>query len=141
MESLKTLESLSAEFKAQRQQFQKRGVEVLKAALGDLFTCYPELGAVRWRQYTPYFNDGDECVFGVHEVEFLKAGQEESDDGEWTYLWSNDKGGLSDAAHASLLTLNQQIQDMEEVLHAAFGDHVQVIVKKDGVTVEEYSHD
>ena len=28
----------------------------------------PEVAAVRWRQYTPYFNDGDPCVFGVGEI-------------------------------------------------------------------------
>ena len=26
--------------------------------------------AIRWRQYTPYFNDGDPCEFGVGETTF-----------------------------------------------------------------------
>lgn len=29
----------------------------------------PEIEKVRWEQYTPYFNDGDPCVFGAHGVE------------------------------------------------------------------------
>ena len=31
--------------------------------------------AIRWTQYTPYFNDGDECIFGVHEPEVLLGGR------------------------------------------------------------------
>jgi hypothetical protein len=30
--------------------------------------------AVKWRQYTPYFNDGDPCEFGVHEPTFKFTG-------------------------------------------------------------------
>ena len=28
-----------------------------------------EIEAVRWRAYTPYFNDGDPCVFGIRGAE------------------------------------------------------------------------
>ncbi|UDL15847.1 hypothetical protein QEH42_gp056 [Microbacterium phage Pumpernickel] len=31
--------------------------------------------AVRWTQFTPYFNDGDECVFGAGEPEVLLGGK------------------------------------------------------------------
>ena len=29
---------------------------------------YPMFKALTWRQYTPYFNDGEPCTFTVHEV-------------------------------------------------------------------------
>lgn len=45
---------------------------------------FPEFGAIRWRQYTPYFNDGDACVFGVHGVSAQLVGvtvpEDEADD-------------------------------------------------------------
>lgn len=37
--------------------------------LGDLFAglfSFPQLKALVWEQYTPYFNDGDVCEFSVH---------------------------------------------------------------------------
>lgn len=30
------------------------------------FEAHPEVGAVEWGQWAPYFNDGDPCVFGIH---------------------------------------------------------------------------
>lgn len=32
----------------------------------ELFEKYPYLERFSWTQYTPYFNDGDECTFGVN---------------------------------------------------------------------------
>ena len=32
----------------------------------ELFDTYPNLVSFAWRQYTPYFNDGEECVFSAH---------------------------------------------------------------------------
>lgn len=41
----------------------------MKNAFNDIFktffNLYPEIEAVAWNQYTPYFNDGEPCVFGV----------------------------------------------------------------------------
>lgn len=31
----------------------------------------PILEGLAWSQYTPYFNDGEECVFGVNEPNFI----------------------------------------------------------------------
>jgi hypothetical protein len=32
----------------------------------ELFEKYPTMESFGWRQYTPYFNDGDECKFRVN---------------------------------------------------------------------------
>jgi len=34
----------------------------------ELFEKHPLLESFSWTQYTPYFNDGDTCSFGVNEV-------------------------------------------------------------------------
>lgn len=39
----------------------------------DAVLTTPGVAAVRWRQYTPYFNDGDPCEFGVGEF-YLRPG-------------------------------------------------------------------
>ncbi len=45
----------------------KLGAKVVVAVLQPIFDANPTLEAVRWTQYTPYFNDGEPCVFGVNE--------------------------------------------------------------------------
>ncbi len=54
-----------------------------------------------WQQYTPYFNDGDSCVFRVCEPSFLRAipveeGEEpvEKDDEEEDYDADEDEDGI-----------------------------------------------
>lgn len=37
----------------------------------------PAVQAIVWSQYTPYFNDGDTCKFGINEVYFVIDGFEE----------------------------------------------------------------
>jgi hypothetical protein len=40
--------------------------------------------SVRWTQYTPYFNDGEPCVFGANDcyVKLAGADEEAGDDGD-----------------------------------------------------------
>ena len=40
--------------------------KVFADASKEIFTKYPYLEKFSWRQYTPYFNDGDECTFRVN---------------------------------------------------------------------------
>lgn len=47
----------------------KEGCKIFEAAAQDLFAAYPALESFAWRQYTPYFNDGDVCTFGVYADE------------------------------------------------------------------------
>lgn len=40
----------------------------------EFFAANPNVIGISWRQYTPYFNDGDECVFSVNDkVAVLKT--------------------------------------------------------------------
>jgi hypothetical protein len=34
----------------------------------EIFAKYPLVKALGWHQYTPYFNDGESCTFGIGEV-------------------------------------------------------------------------
>lgn len=58
----------------QIEDLRKKSIEISKTvfhtAVSNFFNAYPEVAAIRWRQYTPYFNDGDTCEFSVHDLEF-----------------------------------------------------------------------
>ena len=58
---------------AKKKAFEAELSEFSKAALSEefkkAFAAHPDLKAIQWRQYTPYFNDGDPCTFRVTEFE------------------------------------------------------------------------
>jgi len=129
---------------------------LLQAVLDD-----PLVTEFGWRQFTPYFNDGDPCVFGAGSVWVRTC-----DDGE-----DADRDALDVEYHATLSPRRWnakavRYEDIErapekaalyvhcealadavesgafdEVLLEAFGDHADITVKRDGITVEFYEHD
>lgn len=104
----------------------------------QLFIDYPDLIAFRWRQYTPYFNDGDECVFHTQDS-YIKLASTEEDAGDYNdgfeSYWGNDEPAVSKAVTEFL----KQFDD--DAYLFMFGNHVQITVTKDGVEVDEYDHD
>lgn len=37
----------------------------------ELFDLVPELKELNWKQYVPYFNDGDQCVFSIRDLNYI----------------------------------------------------------------------
>jgi hypothetical protein len=66
-----TLGDLLAEITAVNERAKGSGRYLLGKAFAAFFDRCPEVYAVVWAQYAPYFNDGDPCVFGVREPEVL----------------------------------------------------------------------
>jgi hypothetical protein len=64
-----TLTCLLEEIKAINERAKASGRDLLGQAFASFFERCPEAYAVVWTQYAPYFNDGDPCVFSVHEAE------------------------------------------------------------------------
>lgn len=63
---------------------------LLQAVLNE-----PGIEAFGWRQYTPYFNDGEPCIFGVGDLWFLTP--EDADDEEDQKEREEDPYGWQDA--------------------------------------------
>jgi len=88
-----------------------------------LFEKYPDIESISWTQFSPYFNDGEECTFSVHN-DFI------------------DIDGTVDStlAEEEFSDLLKSIPD--DFYEDLFGNHVRVILLKNGKTiVEEYNHD
>jgi len=47
----------------------KKGEKGIKKAFKQFFDEYPDVSTVQWTQYTPYFMDGDPCIFGVNDLQ------------------------------------------------------------------------
>lgn len=122
---------------------QKEAADMIKPMLSEFIKANPQVEQVYWTQYTPYFNDGDPCVFSVNEPYFVFVGDDEEYDawsiGKAKYAPAQDVCSAETAAACSALA--KELGSLDGPLETLFGDHVKVIVTADGVDVDEYSHD
>jgi hypothetical protein len=156
---LEELKQMNAEL----EELKKQHLEKSKILFGNvskaLFEKHPLLESFSWPQYTPYFNDGDECTFSAHvdepdmngidgyEIDFSEPTITEY--GEYdkiTRSYPNKKDVPNPKYNPELGSAYNDVKEFlqninEEVLRDLFGDHIKVTVRKSGVQVEKYSHD
>ena len=150
-----------------KRKFQEQAQSLFKDITKEFFEKNPGVTGVVWTQYTPYFNDGDTCTFGVNSPTFTNApdtenvrwGEYDGDvEGVWAcenigYVLNSDRdyyketkdmilaaGGV-DADSCIMFDKAITSGEMEDVMQAMFGDHVKVIATRDGFDVQEYDHD
>lgn len=159
---MSTVQDVIAKVRSAQDAFRKAGADAVTLALKAVFDEVPELVVIKWNQYTPYFNDGDECVFRVGEPQF--AGLEEgvtmtdeeileaaSDTSSYEIDHDNLRPLIGYGAKTGLLTkekaeLLEEVSGalqttLEDALKSVFGDHAQITVTRQGVTVSEFNHD
>lgn len=101
--------------------------EFVNLTLSEVFGKHPVVDSFSWTQYTPGFNDGDPCRFGVHADEPNINGE------ETPYPCPKDLKAASAAISKLIFSFDK------EDLEAAFGDGSRVTVARDGkITVEDY---
>lgn len=149
-------------FRKQKQELQeqisKHGKKALVTEFNQFFESNSNVEAVRWSQYTPYFNDGDSCEFGRNDfyVKLKKAlpivkydktdglTSDDDDDGftdSYTIESDRNKDPRTLALAKSLEKLSRAFSGTDDIFLDTFGDHVQVTCTRDGFDVEEQSHD
>jgi len=141
---MKTFDELNKEMEVFKKEFQEKGKVLFNEILKSVWEEIPEINSFGWTQYTPYFNDGDECVFSVNEVSVVNGDREYDDADEWTNgFWKRYDWREENREWEIKQQLDKFIQTApEDVLREIYGDHVEVIVFRDGTSeVEEYEHD
>lgn len=137
--------------KAEAKELAKDAFAEMTAAL---FGGYPLLESFSWKQYTPYFNDGDPCTFSarVEDQECIaingEDGYEISEDCDYKEVngkWERrgfDESELHPLYKAQKAACELLCQVSHEQLEEMFGDHAKITVHRNGtVEVEECSHD
>lgn len=128
--------------KAAREELNVVAKKQFKEFSTQLFDIHPNLELFGWTQYTPYFNDGDECIFGVNDCFVVMKNQlEEYQNGDhWDFASTyNETDKERIAAFKDIRNFLSNFED-EDMQHM-FGDHIKVEVTRSGVVTEEYSHD
>lgn len=133
--------------------------QVLLDAL-DKLLAVPGVESVRWTQYTPYFDDGEACVFHPYDAYVKVAGSDdegESGDGylgeydlfDYTNGYDSPKvfgefgGHPGEPIYAALKEFEDVLTNGRHyvVLSQKFGDPAEVTATTAGFDVEYYEHD
>lgn len=132
-------QKIKANIKALRAEAAKLAKACLYKELVTLFAEYPEVVAVRWRQYTPSFNDGDPCTFTCHaaycELSFRDKGDPEEETDFTDYGETPSEKQAVEAFQGFLEEID------EEDMLTIFGDGVEVTIDRDGETTKEEYYD
>lgn len=89
MKTIEMLEGLKAELDEAIAEYQKKAGDALTQIYAEFFETAPMIQQFYWRQYTPFFNDGEACVFNVHDVEFNILATDDRDyEGTYQSAWS-----------------------------------------------------
>jgi hypothetical protein len=125
-----------------------------------IFEKYPTLESFGWTQYTPYFNDGDTCIFSVN-TDYISVNDEYVDESKWSsevnvLNWGNwnrelkvyeDRVEEPNPNYDPVLTeASNEITNFlgnfdNDFYLSKFGDHAEITVTKSGVDISDYDHD
>jgi len=153
------IDKVLTDYEEMMKEVQKTLRAKMKDVFKSFFDSYPEVKTIHWTQYAPYFNDGDECVFGVHEPCFTRTEHTELEDRE--HAWGEGDDGIIETRVWDEVSRRyvaadidpNLIRDMdtftgilqsgvnEAVMQAMFGNHVWVKAHRDGFEVDDYDHD
>lgn len=153
-----SLEVLVADLKRHKEEFQQKAEAAIVDYLKGFFERLPQVHSIQWKQYTPYFNDGDPCTFRLGNVNALlianpdTAKEPDEEDEDYDEDEDEDYENRSDTLSswsdkypqvaAELKKIDELFGEIEDQIEQIFGEHVKVTVFRDGNTqIEEYEHD
>jgi hypothetical protein len=145
------VQNLSETFRKQQQEL----IDKLKPNFHGLFKpfleTHPEIKALTFEAYTPYFNDGDTCEYTVGELKIVPTDEELEPGWDIGFEESEVKynSSLTDEQRETLTNWFKDLEPIqnafraipEEVIEGIVGDHVRVTITLDGVETEDYDHD
>lgn len=151
MSTLEKIKHQLGEFEQKKRELVESLRNDFSEILKPIFEKSKVIESISWTQYTPYFNDGDTCVFSAN-IDYLDINN--IDDFEWDEcpIWrekdySQESPYLNpnyDPSEGAVVAEFKEVLRLisDEFYLELFGDHVRVTVNKNGtVDVEEYDHD
>lgn len=152
----KLFDDMNKEMAELKKVYQTKAQEIFKLAFKQFFESNPEVNVVGWRQYTPYFNDGEACIFrSLADYAFVSNAKDYTDiqygnyEGDDESVWIDDpdygeynEEAIPNAVAANSIALRKMLGKIDnDVFLEMFGDHVRVFATREGFDVQEYDHD
>ena len=123
---------LEKDIEALQEVARAHGGNAVKGAFEHFLNAHPEVEAVRFRQWTPGFNDGDPCLNTLGECE-VKMNDEGGDYGDGWYSYP-----AGDLLRQDMANLDAVLSAVEDQLEAVFGTNHEITVYRDRVETEYY---
>jgi len=135
----------------------KDSEKLIKNSFKEFFNKNPEAAFISWTQYSPYFNDGDACTFGVYdpELHLVPSYNEMLSEAE-PYFDESDVYSCGENCAQTILgnTKDKRLKEifkdylnltevfcLEKGFEEAFGNHVIVVASKEGFDISSHDHD
>ncbi len=156
------MEQIINQLNAIKERMQNEGQEAFESYFKKFLEENEQIHGITFTAYTPYFNDGETCVYRLGEVRFKLTHQalldlnyprpndkyakpEQLEDMEdWEYCGTveyYDIKDISSELSAKMKKVSEDVESAEELIELVFGDHVELFITRDGVEVSEYEHD
>jgi hypothetical protein len=125
-----------------------------------IFEDHPRVNSFGWHQFTPYFNDGDTCTFSVN-TDYIYINGESVDESDWINetkitnygTWNREKRQYEGRTEVPNFNYDKELvaacDEIREFLSnfdndffmSQFGDHAEITITAEGVSVDEYEHE
>ena len=159
-EKFAILKEKQEEIKKLKKEMVEASNKIFTELTKSIFEENPKLQSFGWNQYTPYFNDGDTCTFSAN-TDYIYINGDSVDEADWISetkitnygTWNREKRqyeGRTEVPNLDfdpeLSKVNDEIKEFlrnfdNDFFMSQFGDHAEVTITAEGVSVDEYEHD
>lgn len=159
-EKLKDLRRTNSQINELKKEALKISENIFDDFRHHIFSKYQQLESFGWTQYTPYFNDGEACIFYAN-TDYLIINGEYAEDSNWFNKenvinwgqWNRDLKIHEGRVEEPNTNYNEELVNAyNEIVSflsnfdndfylSKFGDHAEVIVTKTGVNISDCDHD
>lgn len=150
---------------AKRRILKEKAEPAFRRMFDQYFEAHPTVTAVRFTAYTPYFNDGETCEFGVNSVtlqtnevvmkpkyvkkprpkkgnwdsgyDWVEEGEEPVPQDEWLDEYTSKPA----SAKFQMPQLQRALEQLQDMIEEVYGDHNQFTITREGIEVEDYQHE
>lgn len=154
------LKQKQAEIQKMKQEVLETSNKIFTECAKSIFDEHPKVKSFSWRQYTPYFNDGETCIFSA-DTDYINVNDESVDEAEWMSptiitkygTWNRElrkyEGREEELNPKFDPEMAKAVEEIREFLSHfendfylnQFGDHAEITITADGVSIDEYEHD
>jgi hypothetical protein len=148
------------EIKKLKQEMLEASNKIFTDLTKTIFEDHPKLESFGWHQFTPYFNDGETCEFSVN-TDYIYINGESVDESDWINetkitnygTWNREKRQYEGRTEVPNFNYDKELvaacDEIKEFLSnfdndffmSQFGDHAEITITAEGVSVDEYEHD